>query len=64
MPRLKPIGSQSMADYHGYSFDLLMSWLEDIRDSELELAEEDPSYTKRAHKLSDLVDELNSMVEQ
>ena len=64
MKRLKPIGSRSMADEHGYSFDLLVSWLEDIRDSELELADERPAYKKRAHKLSDLVDELSSMSEE
>lgn len=58
---LKPIGKGSSAADSGYSFELLVGWLESIRDHELELAETKPAYTKRAHKLSDLVDELQGM---
>lgn len=59
--KLKPIGSGSDAENYGYTFSLLISWLSDIRDHELEVAEGKPRYQKRAYKLSDLVDELESM---
>jgi hypothetical protein len=60
-PKLKPVGSGSDAEEYGYRFDLLLSWLESIRDHELELSESKPQYTERAEKLSDAVDSLCSL---
>lgn len=61
MMPLSPIGKGSSADDNGYNFDLLLGWLESIRDSELEKAETKPAYRKRADKLSDLVDGLQDL---
>lgn len=61
--KLKPIGEGSYAESHGYDFELLMSWLESIRDEEIEKAEEKPAYEKRADAFSDAVDRLNEISE-
>jgi hypothetical protein len=61
---MKPIGQGSFADANGYTFQLLLGWLETIRDHELERSEDKPPTSpvrKRAEKLSDLVDELSAM---
>jgi hypothetical protein len=59
--KLKPIGKGSSADSLGYSFSLLVSWLEDIRDSELEKADTKPAYLKRAEELDTLVCRLSDL---
>ena len=55
---LVAIGEGSDAHEHGYYFDLLMSWLENIRDHELERPHR--KYEKRAHAFSDAVDALQA----
>jgi hypothetical protein len=54
--RLAPIGDGSDAHEHGYYFDLLFSWLENIRDHELERPHR--KYVRRARAFSDAVDAL------
>ncbi len=58
---ISKIGKGSMAEEHGYSFDLLLGWLEDISSSELEKAETKPRYEKRAHMLEDALEILRKL---
>jgi hypothetical protein len=61
---MKPIGKGSDADANGYTFQLLLGWLETIRDHELERSETKSARSpvrRRAEKLSDLVDELSAL---
>lgn len=60
---LKPIGSGSRAEDIGYDIDLLIGWLEDIKDHEFERAESDPRYMKRAELFEDGLSKLQSASE-
>ena len=58
---LDPIGKGSSADDLGYDFDLLVGWLEDIKESENDKADEDERYRQRAEKLEEAVCALQNL---
>lgn len=62
--QLDPIGMGSYANEHGYDLGLLVSWLESIRDSEVEKAMDNPNYCERADAFSDAVDKISEFVEE
>ena len=61
--KLDAVGEGSKADEWGYDFDLLVGWLEDIKESENDKADEDERYRQRAEKLEEAVCMLQDLQE-